>query len=71
MAKSIGALLRKVLARDDKDREQYLDILRSGCSRYPVDTIKLGAVDMTTSGPMEDVIALFGHLIDQTEELLD
>ena len=71
MAKSIGALLRKVLARDDKDREQYLDILRSGCSRYPVDTIKLGAVDMTTAGPMEDVIDLFGRLIDQTEELLD
>jgi hypothetical protein len=28
-------------------------------------------VDMATSGPMEDVIALFGSLIDQTEELLD
>jgi len=65
------ALSRKVLAGDQKDREQYLDILRSGCSRYPVDTIKLGGVDMATSGPMEDVIALFGSLIDQTEELLD
>lgn len=65
------ALSRKVLAGDEKDREQYLDILRSGCSRYPVDTIKLGGVDMATSGPMEDVIALFGSLIDQTEELLD
>jgi oligoendopeptidase F len=65
------ALSRKVLAGDENDREQYLDILRSGSSRYPVDTIKLGGVDMTTSGPMEDVIALFGSLIDQTEELLD
>jgi oligoendopeptidase F len=65
------ALSRKVLAGGEKDREQYLDILRSGCSRYPVDTIKLGRVDMATSGPMEDVIALFGSLIDQTEELLD
>jgi len=65
------ALSRKVLAGDQKDREQYLDILRSGCSRYPVDTIKLGGVDMATSGPMEDVIVLFGSLIDQTEELLD
>ena len=65
------ALSRKVLAGDGKDREQYLDILRSGSSRYPVETIKLGGVDMTTSGPMEDVIALFGSLIDQTEELLD
>ena len=29
------ALSRKVLAGGDADREQYLDILRSGCSRYP------------------------------------
>jgi oligoendopeptidase F len=55
-------LSRKVLAGNDNDREQYLDNLRSGCSRYPVDTIKSGGVEM---------IALFGHLIDQTEELLD
>ena len=33
--------------------------------------IRLGGVDMTTSKPMEDVIALFGSLIDQTEELLE
>jgi oligoendopeptidase F len=65
------ALSRKVLAGDAKDREQYLDILRSGCSRYPVETILLGGVDMTTSRPMEDVIALFGSLIDQVTELLD
>jgi oligoendopeptidase F len=66
-----AALSRKVLAGGDGEREQYLDILRSGCSRYPVETLKLGGVDMTTADPMTDVIALFGSLIDQTEELLD
>ncbi len=65
------ALSRKVLGGDESDREQYLDILRSGCSKYPVDTILLGGVDMATSRPMEDVIALFGSLIDQVEALLD
>jgi len=64
------ALSRKVLTGDENDREQYLDILRSGSSRYPVDTIKLGGVDMATSRPMEDVITLFGSLIDQVEDLL-
>jgi oligoendopeptidase F len=64
------ALSRKVLGGGDSEREQYLDILRSGSSRYPVETILLGGVDMTTSAPMENVIALFGSLIDQTEELL-
>ncbi len=65
------ALSRKVLAGDENDREQYLDILRSGCSKYPVDTIRLGGVDLATSRPMEDVITLFGSLIDQVEDLLD
>jgi len=65
------ALSRKVLAGDEGDREQYLDILRSGCSRYPVETILLGGVDLATSHPMEDVITLFGSLIDQVEDLLD
>jgi len=64
------ALSRKVLAGGETEREQYLSILRSGCSRYPVDTILLGGVDMTTAAPMQDVISLFGSLIDQVEDLL-
>ncbi len=64
------ALSRKVLGGGPREREQYLDILRSGCSRYPVATVLLGGVDLATPGPVEDVIALFGSLIDQVEELL-
>ena len=64
------ALSRKVLAGGDTEREQYLDILRSGCSLYPVETVRLGGVDMDTPRPMEDVIDLFGSLLDQVEELL-
>ncbi len=65
------ALSRKVLAGDENDREQYLDILRSGCSQYPVETVGLGGVDMASSGPMQDVVALFDSLMDQVEGLLD
>jgi len=65
------ALSRKVLSGDENDREQYLSILRSGCSRYPVETVGIGGVDMATSGPMENVVALFGSLMDQVESLLD
>ena len=39
------ALSRRVLAGGEAERESYLDILRSGCSRYPVETIALGGVD--------------------------
>jgi len=65
------ALSRKVLAGGAAEREQYLDILRSGCSRYPVETVALGGVDLASPGPMNDVIALFGELVDQVEEILD
>ena len=65
------ALSRRVLGGCRTEREQYLDILRSGSSRYPVETIALGGVDMTTPQPLEDVVALFGSLVDRVEELLD
>ncbi len=64
------ALSRRVLAGGEDEREQYLDILRSGSSRYPVETIALGGVDVTTSRPMEDVVDLFGSLVDRVEDLL-
>ena len=65
------ALSRRVLQGGPAEREQYLDILRSGSSRYPVETIALGGVDMATSRPMADVVALFGELVDRVEGLLD
>ena len=65
------ALSRRVLAGGETEREQYLDILRSGSSLYPVETIALGGVDVSTSKPMEDVVDLFGSLIDRLEGLLD
>ena len=64
------ALSRRVLLGGEREREQYLDVLRSGCSRYPVATVMLGGVDLATPGPMQDVFDLFGSLIDQVEDLL-
>ena len=65
------ALSRRVLDGTGTEREQYLDILCSGSSRYPVETIALGGVDVSTTRPMDDVIDLFGSLIDRIEGLLD
>ncbi len=65
------ALSRRVLAGGETEREQYLDILRSGSSRYPVETIALGGVDVSTSRPLEDVLTLFGELVDRVESILE
>ncbi|MBD3222231.1 oligoendopeptidase F, partial [bacterium] len=65
-----AALSRMVLDGGDQERERYLDILRSGCSRYPVDTLATGGVDMTTRAPFRDVFELFTRRLDEVDRLL-
>jgi len=65
-----AALSRAVLGGDVAERERYLDVLRSGNSRYPVETLQLGGVDMTTDQPVNDVVALFAAQLDEVERLL-
>lgn len=64
------ALSRRVLSGGVADRERYLDFMRSGSSRYPVETLAAAGVDMTAPGPVEDVFALFSELLDETERLI-
>ena len=66
-----AALSRGVLTGETEARERYLDILRSGNSRYPVETLQLGGVDMTTAQPIVDVVTLFASLMDEVEQLLE
>ncbi len=65
-----AALARRVLEGGDVEREEYLGFLRSGDSRYPVETLAGAGVDLTTSQPVEDVVALFVSLMDEMEALL-
>ncbi len=64
------ALSRRVLAGGVTERDDYLGFLRSGSSRYPVDTLRRAGVDMTTPEPVAGVFALFTELLDQVEGLL-
>jgi oligoendopeptidase F len=66
-----AALSRMVREGGEAERERYLDILRSGCSRYPVETLALGGVDMSTRAPYRDVLRLYGERLDEIERLLD
>ncbi len=49
--------------------EAYLNFLKSGRSKYPVELLKDAGVDMTTAEPMEAAMKIFEDLLDQTEEL--
>jgi oligoendopeptidase F len=66
-----AALSQRVLDGGDREREDYLGFMRSGCSRYPVETLRTAGVDVTTAQPVAAVFDLFVQLMDQFEALLD
>ncbi len=48
----------------------YLDFLRSGGSKFPLETLQTAGVDMTTSAPIESTLRLFEQRLSELEALL-
>jgi oligoendopeptidase F len=65
------ALSSKVLNGSEKDRDQYLDFLKSGGSKYPLESLASAGVDMSTPEPVEAAMKRFGELIIDLENLLE
>lgn len=51
-------------------KEKYLNMLKAGGSDYPVEIVKKGGVDLTTSAPFESVCETLNTLLDELEELV-
>ena len=64
------ALSEKVLRADAGAVDAYLSFLKSGGSRFPLETLKAAGVDMTTSAPIESTLRLFERRLGELEELL-
>jgi oligoendopeptidase F len=64
------ALSQRVLASDSGSVKAYLDFLRSGGSKFPLETLKAAGVDMTTAAPIESTLRLFERRLAELEELL-
>lgn len=64
------ALHDRVSKGGTKDREDYLNFLKSGSCTYPIDVLKIAGVDMTSPGPVFSALDVFEGLLDQLEELL-
>ncbi|MDR2551978.1 MAG: oligoendopeptidase F [Treponema sp.] len=64
------ALAERVLAGGDREREDYFGFLKSGGSRFPLESLKAAGVDMSVPGPVEAACGAFGRLVDQLETLL-
>jgi oligoendopeptidase F len=64
------ALSQRVLSGEPGSVEAYLNFLRSGGSKFPLETLKLAGVDMTTPAPIESTLQLFERRVGELEELL-
>ncbi|HET9857577.1 MAG TPA: oligoendopeptidase F [Chthoniobacterales bacterium] len=64
------ALSEKVLRADAGAVDAYLSFLKSGGSRFPLETLKAAGVDMSTSAPIESTLRLFERRLGELEELL-
>ena len=59
------ALAKQVLNGTAVDREAYLNFLKMGGSRFPLDELIEAGVDLHSPEPIQSAIEHFGELVDQ------
>ena len=64
------ALSRRILREGESAVKDYLGFLSGGCSKSPIDLLRGAGVDMSTTKPVEEALALFGELLDEMEALM-
>ena len=64
------ALSERVLNGGKQELEDYLGFLKSGGSKFPIQTLKGAGVDMSTQAPVEAATKKFSDLLDQFEKLM-
>lgn len=63
-------LANKVLKGGQTELNSYLNFLKSGGSKYPLDALRDAGVDMTKPTAIENTISYFSALVDQLEKSL-
>ncbi len=62
-------LSRKVVEGGEADREAYLAFLKSGGSRYPLESLQMAGVDMGSPEPVRTAMEVFSDYLEQLENL--
>src|SRR5947199_2408607 len=65
-----ATLSEKVLRGEAGAVDAYLGFLKSGGSKFPLETLKIAGVDMTTPAPIESTLRLFERRLSELEKLL-
>jgi oligoendopeptidase F len=64
------ALARYLLGGDGAGKERYIEFLRSGGSRYPLESLALAGVDMKSPEPVGGALDRFASLVEELEKAL-
>ncbi len=65
------AIARRILKEGQPAVDDYMKFLSGGCSKSPVELLKIAGVDMTTKAPIQEALNLFGELLDEMETLVE
>lgn len=66
-----AALVAQILKEGAPARERYMNFLKSGNSRYALDTLELAGIDMRTDTPVIQALQYMNTLLDELESLLE
>jgi len=65
-----AALVSTILEKGEEAREHYLGMLKSGRSKYAMETLREAGVDMAGGDAVKRAIGRMGNLLDQAEALI-
>jgi oligoendopeptidase F len=64
------ALAKRVCEGGERERQDYFAFLKSGGSRYPIESLRLAGVDMASPGPVLSAMEIFTEGVGELEKLL-
>lgn len=64
------ALAERVCSGGKAEKDAYFGFLKSGGSKYPIESLKTAGVDMATTAPIESAIGVFSNLVNDLEKLV-
>ena len=64
------ALAKRVRLGGEKEREDYFKFLKSGGSRYPIESLKIAGVDMEKAEPVQSALDTFKDIVLELEKQL-
>lgn len=64
------ALAKRVVSGGTKERDEYFMFLKSGGSRYPIESLKVAGVDMESPEPVQAALDEFAKMVDELENIL-